>query len=127
MKACVFRTTLRLQVIAVAGAIGLTAPASGALAQGAQGQKAESSAAAPKPGSVKGVVVKPAPKPKVPPHKKAAYDAEVAKRQAQASYRGATPTATVPPTATATATGTAPPPSAVRAENYPGLRSQVGQ
>jgi hypothetical protein len=118
MKSCVFRATKLLQAITVVGAIGFAAPASVALAQGAsQGQKSESSAAASKPGSVGGVVVQAPPKlNKIPPEKKKAFDAEVAKREAWQKYRQA-------PAATATTGATAGVSATARAENYPGLRS----
>jgi hypothetical protein len=124
MKSCIFRANLPLQAIAVAGAIGFAAPASVALAQGTQGQgsqsqKGESSAAASKPpGNVSGVVVQPAPKlNKIPPAKKAALDAEAAKRKTWQTYRNTTAPASAPARATPGMSASA------RAENYPGLRS----
>ena len=92
------------------------APASVALAQGSQGQKSESSAAASKPGSVGGVVVQAPPKLKgVPPDKKAAMDAEAARRKHWTKYRKTTPL----PASAAPAPATVS--AAARAENYPGL------
>jgi hypothetical protein len=118
MTSCIFRATLLLQAITAAGVIGFAAPASVALAQGNQGQNAESGAAASKPGSVGGVVVQAPPKPSsIPPDKKAAFDAEAARRKAWQKYRGTTPT----PTATTAATAGVS--ASTRAEDYPGLRS----
>jgi hypothetical protein len=118
MKSRIFRATLLLQAITVAGVIGFAAPASVALAQGSQGAKSESSAAASKPGSVAGVVVQAPPKlNRIPPAKKAALDAEAAKRKAWKKYRDTTPTAT--------ARGSASAGASAQAENYPGLHSLV--
>jgi hypothetical protein len=118
MKSCIFRATLLVQAVAVAGAIGFAAPASVALAQGSQGGKSESKAAASKSGSVAGVVVEAPPKlDRIPPAKKAALDAEAAKRKTWKKYRSAAPAATSAAAATATTTASA------RAENYPGLHS----
>ena len=114
MKSCIFRAPLLLRAITVAGAIGFAAPASVALAQGRQGEKSESSAAASKPGIVGGVVVQAPPKlDRIPPAKKAALDAEAAKRKAWQKYR------TTIPAPTAGADAGAP----AQAENYPGLHS----
>jgi hypothetical protein len=89
MKFCSFRGAFRLLVAAVAGAAGFAAPASIGLAQDNQGAKHESGAAASKPPhTVSGVVVQAPPKPnKIPPHKRAAFDAEAANRNAWTSYR----------------------------------------
>jgi hypothetical protein len=116
MKSTIFRATLLLPAIAVAGAIGFAAPGSAAWAQAGQGAKGGSSAAAAsEPASVPGVVVQ-APKPSgIPPEKKAALDAKAAKRKAWTNYRKTAPTGT----ATTAAPGTAS--ASSRAENYPGL------
>lgn len=116
MKSCIFRAPQRLLAIALAGAIGLAAPASVALAQGGQGEKGERSAAASKPGSVAGVVVQAQPKlSRIPPAKRAALDAEAAKRRAWQKYHQAAPAPTARADAGVSATA--------RAENYPGLHS----
>ena len=114
MKSCNSPATLLLRAIAVVGAIGLASPASAA--QGRHGVKTASSAAASKRGSVAGVVVQAPPKSnKNPPEKKAAFDAEAAKRKAWQKYRNTTPSPT--PTLTAGVSASA------RAENYPGLHT----
>jgi hypothetical protein len=103
----------------MAGALGVAAP-SVALAQGAPAAKSESHAAASKPGGVAGVVVQAPPKTtRIPPDKKAAFDAAAAKRKAWKRYRATTPTPTVAAGATSPASETA----AARAENYPGLHT----
>jgi hypothetical protein len=116
MTSCISPPKLLLRVIVVAGAIGSAAPASVALAQGSHGGKSASSAAASKPGSVAGVIVQAPPKSnKIPPEKKAGFDAEATKRKAWQKYR-----ATIPaprPVLTAGASASA------RAENYPGLHT----
>lgn len=118
MKSCIFRATQLLQAIAIAGAILFAAPASVALAQGGQGGKSESSATESKPRSVPDVVVQAPPKLNgVPPEKKAALNAEAAKRKAWNTYRKTAPAA--PATATAPATASA----SSKAENYPGLHN----
>lgn len=124
MKSCIFRARPLLRAIVAAGAIGFVAPASVALAQVGQGQggqshKSESSAAASKrSGSVSGVVVQPAPNlNKIPPAKKAALDAEAAKRKAWQTYRNTTAPASAPGRATPGMSASA------QTENYPGLRS----
>jgi hypothetical protein len=115
MKSSIFQATLLLPAIAVAGAIGFTAPASVAWAQAGHGAKSEGSAPASAPTTVPGVVVQ-APKPNgIPPEKKAALDAKAAKRKAWNRYRKTTPTAT----STTAAPGTAS--ASTRAGNYPGL------
>jgi hypothetical protein len=130
MKSRIFRATLLLQAIAVAGVIGVAAPASVALAQGnqaqggqaqgGQGAKSGSKAAAPKPGSVGGVVVQAPPKPStIPADKKAALDAAAAKRKAWQKYRNTTAPASAPGSATAGASASA------RAEDYPGLHNMA--
>jgi hypothetical protein len=98
-----------LRTLAAAGAVGLAMAASMALAQtntsgsgdsgaGAanpnKGGGAGAAAGAPAPGSVSGVTVEAPPRPdhaQIPPDKKAAYDAEVAKAEAWKSYRGSLP------------------------------------
>lgn len=118
MTSCIFRAPQLIRAITVAGAIGLAAPASMALAQASQGEKNESSAAAPKPGSVGGVVVQAPPKlNSIPPAKKAALDAAAARRKAWQKYRTTTPA----PTAATGADAGAPP----QAENYPGLHNMA--
>jgi hypothetical protein len=116
MKSCMFRAALLLPAIAVAGVIGLAAPGSVALAQASQGGKNESDAAASKPGGVAGVVVQAPPKlNRIPPAKKAALDAEAAKRKTWQKYRTTTPSTPAHGTEPASTT------AAARAENYPGL------
>lgn len=121
MRSCMSWTGLRLGAIVVAGAIGLASPASVALAQASHGgdsansAKSASSTPASKPGSVSGVVVQAPPKSKIPPDKRAAFDAEAAKRKAWQAYRGGAPVAK--PTMT---TGVS---ASARAENYPGLHT----
>lgn len=118
MTSCISPSRLLRRAIAVVGAIGLAAPASFALAQGSDGGKSATSAAASKPGSVPGVVVQAPPKPSnIPPKKKAALDAEAAKRKAWKNYR------TVTPAPTAASTPTAGVSASARAENYPGLHT----
>lgn len=115
MKSCTFRASL-FQVITIAGAIAFAAPASAALAQGDQGGKSESSAAASKPNSVSGVIVPAPPKLNKPsPAKKAAFDAAAAKQEAWTQYR-----TTAPPSTVARARG-----GSLETENYPGLH-EVG-
>jgi hypothetical protein len=95
--------------------MGFVAPASVGLAQDKQGAKHESGTAAEKkpPHTVSGVVVQAPPKPnKIPPHKRAAFDAEAANKKAWTTYR-ATAAA---PTREARAIGASP-----QTENYPGL------
>ena len=114
MKSCISPATLLLRAIAVVGAIGLAAPASAA--QGRHGEKTASRVAASKPGSVAGVVVQAPPKSnKIPPEKKAAFDAEAAKRKAWQEYRDTTPSPTLTLAAGVSASA--------RAENYPGLHT----
>jgi len=109
MKSSIFQATLILPAIAVAGAIGFAAPAS---VQAGQSAKSASSAA--EPATVHGVVVQ-APKPNgIPPEKKAALDAQAAKRKAWTKYRTA-------PTATATSAAPGTTSASTRAGNYPGL------
>jgi hypothetical protein len=119
MRFRIRRAALLLLAITVAGTIGFTAPSSVAVAQGSygdpggQGEKNASKPATSKPGSVTGVTVEAPPKPEtIPADKKAALDAETARREAWKSYRNTTPTATV-----TTTTGGSP-----QVENYPGLR-----
>jgi len=85
-----------------------------------EAQAAEQSASSPaatKAGSVPGVVVEAPPKRSaIPAKKKAALDAEAAKRKRWQSYR-----ATTAPTPARTAGVSAE----ARAENYPGLRSRA--
>jgi hypothetical protein len=115
------------QAIAIAGAIGLALPGSAAVAQVSQGEsqsgpdasqsvspsdKAGSEAAAAKPASVGGVVVqapRPEPQAEIPADKRAAYDAEVAKREAWKRYRKS-----MPPLSAGTLE---------QADDYPGLQS----
>src|SRR5690349_14803921 len=74
-----------------------------------------SSPAASKPGSVPGVVVQARPKPStIPPKKKAALDAQAAKRKAWQDYRAGT---------AATPARSAGASAEALAENYPGLRN----
>ena len=92
-----------LRTLAVVGAMGVTLAASMALAQtskddsgaGASNQNKSGSAAGPSnTDSVSGVVVQAPPRPdhpQIPPDKKAAYDAEVAKAEAWKSYRQSIP------------------------------------
>jgi hypothetical protein len=120
MTVCLRRTAERLAALALAAVLGATASTSSALAQGASsGQAAQAGKAKPahpasKSTSVPGVVVQPRPQPsKVPPDKKAALDAQAAKRKAWANYRTTTPTAT--------AHGRGKPGSSPDPGNYPGL------
>jgi hypothetical protein len=122
-----FRATPLFRTITLAAVIGVAAPASVVLAQDSQGAKSASGVAAPqpagsKPEDVGGLVVE-APKKvdTIPPAKRAAFDAEAAKRQASTTYRSAPPTATVP----AGAAGTAP--AGSQAGPYPGLKNELGQ
>lgn len=117
MNSCRSPATLLLRVIAVAGAIGLASQASEALAQAGPDGKTASSAAASKPGTVSGVTVQAPPKTRIPPGKKAALDAEAAKRKAWKTYRATTPAPTPASTPTAGVSASA------RAENYPGLHT----
>jgi hypothetical protein len=113
MKSSMFRATARSLAVAAVGAIGFAATASVAFAQGDPGGKSGSSVAAPTPGTVPGVVVEPGPKlhNRIPPHKRAAFDAEAAHRKAWSQYRG-TVAAAPPPKG---------PGSGPQTENYPGL------
>jgi hypothetical protein len=119
MRSRLFRVTC-LPAIAVVGAIGFAATASVAWAQ-PQAQphhaaKAKAAAPASKDTDVSGVVVQAPRKPDaIPPHKRAAFDAEAAKQKAWQDYRSA------PPTATATAS--ARPGHSPKTGNYPGLHS----
>jgi len=80
-------------------------------------EKSASSPAASKPGSVPGVVVQaPSKRSTVPPKKKAAFDAEAAKRKTWQRYR-ATPAPTPAQSAGVDAEA--------RAENYPGLHTRA--
>jgi hypothetical protein len=118
MRACAFRVRLCLQAIAVVAAIGFAAPASVAFAQPHQAGKAKPAAPASKANDVTGVVVQAPRKPDaIPPHKRAAFDAEAAKQKAWQDYRSA------PPTPTATATASARPGHSPKTGNYPGLHS----
>jgi hypothetical protein len=115
MKSCIFQRALRLRAITVAGAISLAATASVALAQDHHDTKSGSSAAAPKSGTVSGVVVQPrANLHKIPPHKRAAFDAEAANKKAWTNYRNSP----APPLGTG-------PGASSNAGNYPGL-SKLG-
>ena len=111
MRSCAFR----LLVIIVAGATGFAAPASVGLAQDSEGGKRPSGAAASDPHTVSGVVVHAPPKPhKIPPEKRAAFDAEAAKRKAWTTYRA------TPPARTG---GGKLPGASPQTENYPGLHT----
>jgi hypothetical protein len=127
MKAWMFRATPLFRAITLAAVISVAAPASVALAQDSQGGQSASGTADPqpagsKPEDVSGVVVE-APKKldTIPPAKRAAFDAEAAKRKASTTYRSAPPTAT----AAAGAAGTAP--AGSQAGTYPGLKNEVAQ
>jgi hypothetical protein len=127
MKSCIFRAA----VIAVAFATGVAAPGSMAFAQGSQGQGSpgqgaqgaqgakspdgKSHGAAPaKP--VSGVTVQAPPKREtIPPAKKAALDAQAAKRKRWNAYRDATTPTSAPGAASPGASASA------MAGNYPGL------
>jgi hypothetical protein len=138
MKSCIFRAA----AIAVAFAATVAAPGSVAFAQGGQGQagqgqgsqgqgsqgqagqgakspdgKSHGAAAAAKPGAVSGVTVE-APAPKrdtIPPAKRAALDAEAAKRKTWNNYSNATAPRSAPGAAAPGASASA------LAGNYPGL------
>jgi hypothetical protein len=123
MKSCIFRLGPRLLVVTVVGAIGLAAPVSAAFAQAAQANKVtqdskpKSNTAASTPASVSGVIVE-APEPldkKIPPDKRAAFDAEAADKKAWSDYR-----ATAAPAPAPKGPGASP-----QTENYPGLRELV--
>ena len=123
MKSCIFRLGPRLLVVTVVGAIGLAAPVSAAFAQaaqdskGTQDSKPKSNTAASTPDSVSGVIVEaPAPLDKrIPPDKRAAFDAEAANKEAWTTYR-----ATAAPAPAPKGPGASP-----QTENYPGLREVV--
>jgi hypothetical protein len=114
MKSCEFRGSFRVLVVIFAGATGFAAPTSVGLAQDNQGGKHESGAAASNPPhTVSGVVVRAPPKPHtIPPHKRAAFDAEAANRKAWTTYRA------TPPARTG---GGGLPGASPKTENYPGL------
>lgn len=114
MKSCISRAAPRLLVLTVVGAIGLTAPASVGFAQAKKGGESKTAAAASKPDSVSGVVVEGPPKlhNRIPPAKRAAFDAEAANRKAWTKYR-----ATAAPAPAPKGPGASP-----QTENYPGLR-----
>ena len=123
MKSRIFRLGPRLLVVTLVGAIGLAAPASAAFAQAAQGSKGnqdskpKSNTAASTPASVSGVIVE-APEPldkRIPPDKRAAFDAEAADKKAWSDYR-----ATAAPAPAPKGPGASP-----QTENYPGLRDLV--
>jgi len=100
MKSSIFRAALRLSAIALAGVVATAAPA---LAKGAKPEAA-----------VPGVVVQaPAKASPIPPAKRAAFDAEVARRKAWKKYRSAT--------AAKPASGGPGVSATARAEDYPGL------
>lgn len=119
MKSCISWLGPRLLVVAVVGAIGLAAPASAAFAQaapdskGTPDSKPKSTAAASTPDSVSGVIVEaPAPLDKrIPPDKRAKFDAEAADKEAWTKYR-----ATAAPAPAPKSPGASP-----QTENYPGL------
>jgi hypothetical protein len=123
MKSRIFRLGPRLLVVTLVGAIGLAAPASAAFAQAAQGSKGnqdskpKSNTAASTPNSVSGVTVEaPAPLDKrIPPAKRAAFDAEAADKEAWTKYRATAAAAPAPK-----GPGASP-----QTENYPGLRELV--
>ena len=123
MKSCIFRPGPRLLVFTVVGAMGLAAPVSAAFAQAAQANKVtqdskpKSNTAASTPASVSGVIVE-APEPldkRIPPDKRAAFDAEAADKKAWSDYR-----ATAAPAPAPKGPGASP-----QTENYPGLRELV--
>lgn len=123
MKSCVSWLGPRLLAVTVVGAIGLAAPVSAAFAQAAQDGKAtqdskgKSNPAASTPPSVSGVVVE-APEPldkRIPPERRAAFDAEAADKKAWTDYR-----ATAAPAPAPKGPGASP-----QTENYPGLRELV--
>lgn len=115
MKSSIFQASLILPALVVAGAIGFAAPASVGWAQAGQGAKTGSGPTTSAPATVPGVVVQ-APKPdKIPPAKKAALEAQAAKRKSWNTYRKAAPTAAVTTAAPGTASASS------RAENYPGV------
>jgi hypothetical protein len=117
MKSRAIRGTLRLLVVIVAAA-GFALPASVGLAQDNQSGNHKSGAAASKPPhTVSGVTVHAPPKPHtIPPHKRAAFDAEAANRKAWTNYRA------TPPARTG---GGGLPGASPQTENYPGL-SKLG-
>lgn len=118
MKSCRSRGALLALAIAALCAIGFGSLASVALAQGAQREQTESSAAASQPASVGGVVVQAPPKlDRMPPDKRAAFDAEAAKREAWQRYRR-----TASPAPAVAAAGVD---ASARVENYPGLRGMA--
>jgi hypothetical protein len=118
MKPSISPAALLFRLIAVAGAIGLASPASVALAQAGHGGKSASSDAASRLGAVSGVVVQaPSKTSRMPPDKKAALDAEAAKRKAWKKYRTTTP---APMPASMPTAGMS---ASARAENYPGLHT----
>jgi hypothetical protein len=123
MKSCISWLGPRLLVVAVVGAIGLAAPASAAVAQaaqdskGTQDSKPKCTAAASTPDSVSGVIVE-APEPldkRIPPDKRAKFDAEAADKEAWTKYR-----ATAAPAPAPKSPGASP-----QTENYPGLHEVV--
>ena len=123
MKSCIFRLGPRLLVVTVVGAIGLAAPVSAAFAQAApdsketQASKPKSNTPASTPDSVSGVIVE-APEPldkRIPPDKRAKFDAEAADKKAWTEYR-----ATAAPAPAPKGPGASP-----QTENYPGLRDLV--
>jgi len=130
MKSWIFRLGPRLLAVTVVGAIGLAAPVSAAFAQAAapdskgtpaskatQDSKPKSTTAASTPDSVSGVIVE-APVPldkRIPPEKRAAFDAEAADKEAWTKYR-----ATAAPASAPQGPGASP-----QTENYPGLRELV--
>lgn len=101
-------------VLAVVGAMGFMLPASAGFAQAKPAAKSEGSVAASKADGVSGLVVVAPPQlhNRIPPHKRAAFDAEAANRQAWSNYRGTTATSSHPK-----GPGASPQP-----DNYPGLR-----
>jgi hypothetical protein len=114
-----------IRTLAVVGVLGLALPAPVAMAQtskddsgaGAANQNKGDSAAGPaNPGSVSGVIVEAPPRPdhpQIPPDKKAAYDAEVAKAEAWKSYRQG-----IPPLSDGTIG---------QSKDYPGLQNLLPQ
>jgi hypothetical protein len=117
MKSSLLRATLLLPAITLAGVAGFALPSPRAVAQVSQGEKPEDGAAAPKPGSVGGVIVQ-APRPPsklqdIPADKKAEFDQEAAKNEAWKRYRQSTP-----PLADGTLG---------QAKDYPGLQSLLPQ
>ncbi|MEO6339735.1 MAG: hypothetical protein ABIO39_06845 [Caulobacteraceae bacterium] len=85
-------TAMLLPGIVLAGLIGVTLPASVAVAQVSQTPNAQAVAPAQDTPSVSGVVVQAPPKlPQIPPDKKAAFDEEAAKQEAWKKYRESFP------------------------------------